>query len=158
VIKVERPDVAVQVDYRTALSDLGATDQQAFLVAANAFAWRLAALMLPTAALVDVVVLLTGVAGTGTAAVVLGAAVLGPLVGVFLVTFPLGFIAGVQPFYRGTAEARTRFGTTSLVYQYYGWRYAFRGRTRPWGALSLEEKRRNNPGRAEAWWATKDDG
>jgi hypothetical protein len=157
VIKVGRPNVAGQVDYRTAQSDLGATDQQAFLIAANALAWRLAALMLPTAALVDVVVLLTGLAGASTAAVVLGVAVLGPLVGVFLVTFPVGFIAGVQPYYRGSAEARTRFGATSLVYPYYGWRYAFRGRTRPWGALSLEEKRLSNPRRAEAWWTAEDD-
>jgi hypothetical protein len=156
VIKVERPDVAVRVDYRIAQSDLGATDQQAFLVAANALAWRLAALMLPMAALVDVVVLLTRDAGTGTAALVLGVAVLGPLVGVLLVTFPVAFIAGIQPFYRGTDAERTRFGTTSFVYQYYGWRYAFRGRTRPWGALSLEEKRRTNPRRAEAWWTAED--
>jgi hypothetical protein len=157
VIKLERPAVAVRVDYGTAASDLGATDQQAFLVAANALAWRLTALLLPTAGLVDMVVLLTGVASASTAAVVLGVAAFGPLVGVFLVTLPLGFIAGVQPFYRGTAEARVRFGSTSLVYQYYGWRYAFRSRARPWGALSLDEKRLSNPRRAEVWWAAEDD-
>ncbi len=157
VITVERPDVAIRVDYRVALSDLGATDQQAFLVAAHASAWRLAALMLPTAALIDVVVLLAGIVSVSTAAVVLGLAVLGPLVAVFLATFPVAVVAGVQPFYRGADEARTRFGTSSLVYLYYGWRYAFRCRTRPWGALTLDEKRLANPRRAEAWWPDKGD-
>ncbi|HUR13300.1 MAG TPA: hypothetical protein VM097_02275, partial [Mycobacteriales bacterium] len=73
---------------------------------------------------------------------------LGPQMAAFLLTFPVDWFATLQTWYRGSREARLRFGITGFVYPYYGWRYAFRGRTRPWGALTHAERVHLNPERA----------
>ena len=138
-----------RTDFLTARSDLEATGAQAFLVAANALAWRASALFTPAALIVAVVLVLQG--GTGQVAFLLAAplGVLGPQMLVFLVTFPVGFFAVAQAWSRGSRDARIRFsGLGGLGFKHYGWRYAYRGRTRPWGALSAAEKVAVNPVRA----------
>jgi hypothetical protein len=144
---------ASRADYATALSDLGATPGQAFVVAAHAMAWRLVAVLLPVGTVASLVLLATGVTSPAAAALPAAAAVVGPLALVMVGTFPVAFIGGAQTFYRGSPRARTRFGAGGgSVYMYYGWRYAFRGRRRPWGAMTVEEKRLSNPRRAAAYW------
>jgi hypothetical protein len=133
-------------DYAAAVSDLEATHVQAVVLVATAFAWRLTPVLLVIAILGSAVSLIAGL-DVGLAVLWPALAVLGPQLLAFVCTFPVGFVAGAQTFYRGSRDAHIRFGTTPLVYNYYGWRYAFRGRRRPWGALTPEEKQRDNPRR-----------
>jgi hypothetical protein len=141
-------------DYRTAIADLEATPEQACLIAVHALAWRAGPVLLPVALLVGLVLLLTGVVDAPLAALLPAAAIVGPVLLAMVLTFPVAFVAGIQSFSRGTAtENQRRFGTSpGTVYVYYGWRYAFRGRRRAWGALTVAEKRLANPRRAAAYW------
>ena len=137
-----------RTDVETAQADLQATAARAFLVAAHAFAWRTVALTLPLAVIVagwlvadraaEPVVLLFAAA--------LGA--LGPQILATLLTVPVEWFATVQAWLGVSRDAQVRFGIVTLVYPYYGWRYAYRGRRRPWGALTREERMRTNPKRA----------
>jgi fumarate reductase subunit D len=135
-------------DFETARSDLEATKVQATLVATNAFTWRLSALLLPAAILVTGVLVPLGGQRPIAGLLVILASFLGPPLLAGLLTYPLAFFAAIQTWYSGSHEARIRFGTNGFVFSYYGWRYAFRGRTRPWGALSREERERLDPQRA----------
>jgi hypothetical protein len=144
----------VRTDYRTAVLDLSATPEQAVLVAAHALAWRLAAILLPVAVVLGVVLLLTGAFPLAPTALICVAVIVGPLVLAVFGTFPVAFVAGVQALFSSSREAGLRFGATGLVYAYYGWRYAFWRRLRPWGALTLDEKRLADPSRADTYWPT----
>lgn len=130
---------SVRRDVSAAEADLEATHAQALVVAAHAFAYRLCVLVLPIA--VITVLIVAGMNGSPWAqAFALAALVtLAPLGAAILLTFPIAFWGGLQSFWRGSRDAQFRFGSGGYVYLYYGWRYAFRGRTRPWGALSTEE-------------------
>ncbi len=130
-----------------ATTDLEATVAQAAMVTAYAFAWRSTLPLLPVALTVSVVVLVLGWVRLPVALVLPAAAVFGPLGLTLLLTFPLGFYAMLQTWYRGSDVARARFGVANLGFIYYGWRYAFRGRERPWGAMTREEKLAQNPNR-----------
>jgi hypothetical protein len=141
------PVRAWDADIETAEVELEATGSQAFLVAVHALAWRSSMVLVPAA---WIVVLLN--APADRMALALG---VGTLIGLFgaqaiatFLTFPVAYFATGQTWFRGSRDARIRFGTTGLVYNYYGWRYAFRGRTRPWGALTHEEQVALNPARA----------
>jgi hypothetical protein len=138
---------AIRLDVRTAEKDLEATRAQALVVAAHALGYRLGALVLPFAVFTAFV---TGVDGTGWAQAFTVAALvtLTPLGAAFLVTFPIAFWGSLQAFWRGSRDAQIRFGSGGSVYLYYGWRYAFRRRRRPWGALSPEERRQQDSERA----------
>jgi hypothetical protein len=135
-----------RLDYETARADLEATCQQSLAVAVMAWAWRL------TAATLTFGLLALGIAAVFgrvlKAAPWIALAALAPLLVGVVVSFPLGFAGGLQSFGRARSrEASLRFGTGGFVYVYYGWRYAFRGRRRPWGALSRDEKLAVNPSR-----------
>jgi hypothetical protein len=148
VADIARLGRAWSQDVSTAREELEATRSQAFVLAAHAFAWRLSVVTLPVAVAVSGLFL---VRGDVSASVVLLAAVVGafgPQMAAFMLTFPVDYFATLQTWYRGSRDARLRFGTTGLVYPYYGWRYAFRGRARPWGALTREERVLLNPKRA----------
>lgn len=139
---------AWRADVETARADLDATPTQAFLVAAHALAWRASALTLPVALLLagsrvmrgeaDVVALLLA-AATGS---------LGPQLLTTLLTVPVEWVATVQAWVGESRTAQVRFGLVNLAYPYYGWRYAYRGRRRPWGALTREERLQVDPIRA----------
>lgn len=137
-----------RTDIETAKVDLDAGPAQAFVLAAHALAWRAAALTLPLA------VIVAGwlVARRDAEAVILlfaaGLGALGPQVLASLLTLPVEWFATVQVWLRGSRDAQVRFGLVGLAYPYYGWRYAYRGRRRPWGALTREERMRSNAGRA----------
>jgi hypothetical protein len=147
-----------RADYETAMDDLDATEEQAFLVAVGAFAWRVVAVLLPTGCVVSLVLLAAGVRPLAVAVAPPAAAACGPLIVAMFVGLPASFVAGAQPFYRGSRDARLRFGAGgSLAYLYYGWRYAFRGRLRPWGAMTVAEKRASNPRRAALYWPESSD-
>ncbi len=130
-----------------ATTDLEATGAQAAMVTAYAFAWRSTPPLLPLALAVSVVVLVLGWVRLPVALVLSAAVVFGPLGLTSVLTFPLGFYATLQTWYRGSHVARVRFGATNLAFIYYGWRYAFRGRGRPWGARTREERLAQNPSR-----------
>ena len=68
-----------------------------------------------------------------------------PLLVTFLLTFPLTFVAAAQGVFGRQVTDRFAFGGS--VYVYYGWRYAFQRRLRPWGALTQEERSERNPQR-----------
>jgi hypothetical protein len=138
---------AWDADVDTAEVELEATGAQAFLVAVHALAWRCSIVLVPAAW----IVVLLGVPANQRA-VALG---VGTLVGFFgaqavatFLTFPVAYFATGQTWFGGSRDARIRFGTTGFVYNYYGWRYAFRGRTRPWGALTREEQVARDPAKA----------
>ena len=132
----------------TAIRDLEASPAQAAMVAANAFAWRSGLLLVPLAILVPVAALALGAVDLRLAVLLAATATVAPLAVAFAVTFPLGFFAVLQTWYRGSHEAQVRFGGTNFGFLYYGWRYAFRARQRPWGAMTREEKQQANPERA----------
>lgn len=147
-----------RVDYQTALDDLEATEEQAFLVAVNASAWRAVAVLVPVGCVVGLVLLASGARPLLVAVVPPALAAIGPLVVALIVGLPASFAAGAQTFYRGSREARLRFGAGGwLAYVYYGWRYAFRQRQRPWGAMTVAEKRISNPRRAAIYWPESPD-
>jgi hypothetical protein len=139
---------AWRADVERARADLEATPAQAFVLAAHAFAWRVA----PVTLLVALTVAGAFVArGDARPSELLFAAVVGlfgPQMAAFLLTFPVAWFAMLQTWYRGSRDAQIRFGTTGLVYPYYGWRYAYRDRRRPWGAMTREERILANPKRA----------
>jgi hypothetical protein len=141
-----------RADFETAIMDLGASPEQAFVVAVHAMAWRLVVVLLPVGCVVGLAVLMTGVSRPLLAALPACVAIVGPLGLAIFGTFPVAFVAAAQTFYRGSTEARIRFGASGSAYLYYGWRYAFRGRQRPWGAMTMEEKRLSNPRRAAIYW------
>ncbi len=138
---------AWRADVETARRDLEATRTQAFVVAAHALAWRMTVVTLPVALLVAGVLVLRAQARPSQLLLAAALAVLGPQFLAGILTFPAQFFAMFQTFYRGTRGARLRFGVTSFAFNYYGWRYAFRGRQRSWGALTRDEQLRTNPER-----------
>ena len=133
-------------DYAAATGDLEATHEQAVVLLWFAFAWRITAVLLPLAVVAGAVSVVAG-GPLLQSAIWPGLAVLAPQLVAAGITFPMAFAGSIQSFYRGSHDARIRFGTTGLVYPYYGWRFAYRGRKRPWGALTSEEKRAVNPRR-----------
>jgi hypothetical protein len=135
-------------DVQTARRELEASGSQAFVLAAHALAWRLAVVTLPVAVAASGWFVVHGDARASVLLIAAALGGLGPQMAAFLLTFPVDFFASAQTLFRGSRDARLRFGITNFVYPYYGWRYAFRGRTRPWGALTKEERIRVNPGRA----------
>lgn len=133
----------MRLDFTTARGDLSAGGTQAAGIAAMAWAWRVTALTSALSLLVAVVLVLVGsLDGHVGRLVLLG---LSPLLATFIVTFPLTFVAASQGLFSRSTD---RFAFGGNVYFYYGWRYAFRGRTRPWGAMTREEKVLANPRRA----------
>lgn len=147
-----------RVDYRTALTELDASEEQAFLVAAHACAWRIAVVLLPVSFVASLVMFAIGTRPALPVVVLPVIALVGPLAVTMIVSFPVLFVAGAQTFYRGSRDAQVRFGAGGwLAYVSYGWRYAFRGRQRPWGAMTLAEKRVSNPRRAAAYWPESTD-
>jgi hypothetical protein len=118
------------------------------VIAAHAFAWRSVLVTLPGAVVVSGSFVVRGEASPSDVLVAACLGAFGPQGLAFLLTFPVDWFATLQTWYRGSRDARLRFGITDFVYPYYGWRYAFRGRTRPWGALTYEERVRLNPERA----------
>lgn len=139
---------AWRADVETARVDLEATGAQAFVLTAHAFAWRLAALTFPVAVAVTAVFVVVGDVQPSGLLLAAGLGVFGPQMLAFLLTFPVAFVATSQTWFRGSRDARMRFGITGFVYNYYGWRYAYRGRRRPWGAMTREEQVMSNPKRA----------
>ena len=136
---------AWRADVERARADLEATRSQAFVLAAHAFAWRVTPVTLAAALAVAGAFVRQGDARPS---VLLFAAVVGffgPQMATFLLTFPVGWFATLQTWYRGSRDARMRFGITSFVYPYYGWRYAYCHRRRPWGAMTREEQMLANP-------------
>lgn len=74
-----------------------------------------------------------------------------PQILALMISSVVGYGPDLVTLFRGNREQRLRFAVGGTnAYIYYGWRYAFRQRTRPWGALSMEEKVATNPGRAGA--------
>lgn len=135
-------------DVRTAVSDLKARPVQAAVVSLNAFGWRATAVLVPIALLL-VLASFGGVASIASPELVLLAA-LAPLAIALVLTVPAVFVPNLLTLFSGTEEQQNRFASTSFAYPYYGWRYAFRSRTRPWGAMTAEERRAANPKRAGA--------
>lgn len=139
---------AWRADVETARAELEATGAQAFVLAAHTFAWRLAAVTLPVVVAVTGGYVLDGKTRPSALLLAAGLGVFGPQMAVFLLTFPVTWFATLQTWFGGSCDARMRFGITGLVYPYYGWRYAYRGRRRPWGAMTREEQVVSNPKRA----------
>ena len=136
------------LDVETARSDLGATRAQATVVAAHALAWRSSVVLVPLALLLAVLAIALADANP-VAALLLATllALFGPQFLAALLTFPVGFWAEGQSLFRGR-DNYLRFGVIGNAYPHYGWRYAFCGRTRQWGALTHEERVAKNPQRA----------
>jgi hypothetical protein len=64
-----------------------------------------------------------------------------PQVLALIISDAASLIPDLRSLIRGNHEQRVRFGIGGTgAYLYYGWRYAFRHRRRPWGALTHEEK------------------
>lgn len=141
---------AWRVDVERARADLEATRSQAFVLAAHALAWRVTPVTLPAALVMAGVFVLRGEARPSALLFAAVVGLFGPQMATFLGTFPVAWFAGLQTWYRGSRDARIRFGATWFVYPYYGWRYAYRHRRRPWGAMTREEQRLANPRRAGA--------
>ena len=139
---------AWRADVQTARTELEATGAQAFVLAAHTFAWRLAAVALPVVVVVTAGYVLDGKATPSALLLTAGLSVFGPQMAVFLLTFPVAWFATLQTWFRGSRDARMRFGITGFVYPYYGWRYAYRGRRIPWGAMTRDEQVVSNPKRA----------
>jgi hypothetical protein len=142
---------AWRADVETAGADLEASGLQAAVLAVHAFAWRLSAVTLPLAVVVTARFVADGDAQPVTLLFAAGAGIVAPQWAAFLLTFPIAGSAALLTWHHRrpqSREARLRFGITGLVYPYYGWRYAYRGRRRPWGAMTREEKMRSNPKRA----------
>ncbi len=137
-----------QADVDTAMSDLEATGAQAFVLAAHALAWRTCTVTLPIALAVAGALILRGEATPGALPIGAVIGLLGPQALAGFLTFPVMWAATLQTWFRGSRDARLRFGITSFVYNYYGWRYAFRGRRRPWGAMTRKERALSDPRRA----------
>lgn len=126
-----------------AKSDLAATTAQAGGIAAMAWAWRMTALTGALALLAT-----GGLAAWGSLADLAGYLLLfalSPLPLTFMVTFPLTFVAAAQGVFGKQQTDRFAFGGN--VYFYYGWRYAFQGRLRSWGALTHAERFERDPER-----------
>lgn len=139
---------AWRADMERARADLEATRSQAFVLAAHTFAWRVTPVTLPVALVVAGAFVRQGDARPSALLFAAGVGFFGPQMAAFLLTFPIGWFATLQTWYRGSPDARMRFGVTGFVYPYYGWRYAYRGRRRPWGAMTREEQMLANPKRA----------
>lgn len=136
------------IDVSTAVGDLGARPIQAKLISLHAFAFRADLVLLPVAVILPLFLAVSGTASAGAAAAIAIPILLAPQVVAWLITLVLGFIPGVVTLSRGSHEQRVRFAFGGgMAYLYYGWRYAFRGRTRPWGALAKDEKIHQNPKR-----------
>jgi hypothetical protein len=133
-------------DYRTAMADLGATDEQALAITVMACAWRLSVVSVAVGLLALVVAAVLGTLPSVSPRIALAA--VAPLVIGFLVSLPFAFAGALHSFRRGVSrDARLRFGNGGAVYVYYGWRYAFRGRRRPWGAMTAQEQQVADPRR-----------
>jgi hypothetical protein len=119
------------------------------VLAAHAFAWRVTPVTLLAALTVAGAFVRPGDAWPSVLLFAAVVGLFGPQMAAFLLTFPVGWFATLQTWYRGSRDARIRFGmASSLAYPYYGWRYAYRGRRRPWGAMTREEQMLANPKRA----------
>jgi hypothetical protein len=71
-----------------------------------------------------------------------------PQVLALIISDAASLIPDLRSLIRGNHEQRVRFGIGGTgAYLYYSWRYAFRHRRRPWGALTHEEKLAQNPTR-----------
>ena len=150
VAELARPVSAWKLDVSTAKRELEATAAQASVIAAHALAWRLALVLAPLSAFAAAVAVVVGDLHWQAILVAPGLGVFVPLLLAFVLSIPADWFGGLQTWYRGSRDARLRFGITNVVYPYYGWRYAARGRTRPWGALTREERLASNPARAGA--------
>lgn len=139
---------AWRADVERARADLEATRSQALVLAAHAFAWRVTPVTLPAALVAAGAFVRQGDARPSALLFAAGVGFFGPQMAASLLTFPVGWFATWQTWYRGSRDARIRFGATGFVYPYYGWRYAYRDRRRPWGAMTREEQMRANPKRA----------
>jgi hypothetical protein len=135
-------------DVERARADLEATRSQAFVLAAHALAWRVTPVILPAALAVAGVTVRQGDAPASALLFAAGVGFFGPQMATLLLTLPVAWFATLQTWYRGSRDARMRFGITGFVYPYYGWRYAYCARRRPWGALTREEQMLANPKRA----------
>jgi hypothetical protein len=135
-------------DVARARAELEATRSQAFLLAVHTFAWRLTVVTLPVALAVTGGFVVRGDARPSALLFAAGFCFFGPQMAAFLLAFPLLWFATLQTWFRGSRDARMRFGITGFVYPYYGWRYAYRDRRRPWGAMTREEQVLANPKRA----------
>lgn len=128
------------------MADLEATDEQALAVAVMAWAWRLTVVSAVGALLALAVAALLGTLRTASPWIALAA--LAPLLLGFVVSLPFALTGALHSFGRDVSwGARLRFGNGWAVYGYYGWRYAFRGRRRPWGAMTSQEQQAANPRR-----------
>src|SRR5690349_1992612 len=117
---------AWRADMEQAQADLEATRSQAFVLAAHAFAWRVTPVTLPVALAGGGAYVIEGDARPGALLAAGAVGVFGPQVAAALLTFPVGWIATLQTWYRGSRDAQLRFGVFSfVVYPYYGWRYAY---------------------------------
>ena len=139
---------AWRADVGAARVDLEATGAQAFVLAGHALAWRLAAVTLPVAVATTGWLVLQEDVPPDAMLFAAALGIFGPQMAAFLLTFPVNFFATLQTWFGGSREARQRFGMTGFVYPYYGWRYAYRDRRRPWGAMTREEQALSNPKRA----------
>lgn len=139
---------AAREDYRTAVEDLDATEEQALAVAVMACAWRLSVVSAAGGLLALAAAGAAGALSWASRWIVL--AILAPLLLGFVVSLPLACAGALHAFGHDVSrDARLRFGNGGSVYVYYGWRYAFRGRRRPWGAMTHEERIAVNPDRLD---------
>lgn len=157
---LRRLDVADawRTDLETARVDLEASAAEALVLAVHALAWRVTVLTLPVSLIVAGWFVARGEADPSVLVV---AAVLGalcPQVLAGILTIPVGVFATIRTWRRGSRAEQIRFGLTYAAYPYYGWRYAVRGRRRPWGALTREERLRVNPKRAGVRASVADSG
>jgi hypothetical protein len=143
-----RPSVAAswRTDVATARADLEAGAAEAYVLAVHALAWRTTLLTLPVSLVVAGWFVARGDADPSALLVAAGLGVLVPQVG-GPADAPVDVLATLRTWRRGSRAEKVRFGLVYAVYPYYGWRYAFRGRRRPWGALTREERLRVNPNR-----------
>jgi hypothetical protein len=139
---------AWRADVERARADLEATRSQAVVLAAHAFAWRVTPVTLAAALAVAGAFVRQGDARPSVLLIAAVVGFVGPQMATFLLTFPVAWFATVQTWYGGSRDAWIRFGATSFGYPYYGWRYAYRDRRRPWGAMTREERMLANPKRA----------
>jgi hypothetical protein len=137
-----------RADVQAAKVELEATEAQAFVLASHALAWRLTRFVLPCVLAVAAVLVVRGDARPAALLLAGAIGILVPQALAFLLTFPVNCVATSQTWRRGSQTAQVRFGVTGFVYNYYGWRYAYRGRQRPWGAMTRQEQAFSNPTRA----------
>jgi hypothetical protein len=134
-------------DVACAEHELEATATQAAVLSLHAFAWRFALVTAPLALASTLIAVIAEDVDLVAIPLAIVIGFLAPLVAVVFLTLPLVFWAMGETWFKGSRDGQIRFGSTALVFPYYGWRHAFRGRTRPWGALTHDERIASNPAR-----------